>query len=384
MPTPVGAVGDYEWSTSATDESCANPFNGGGYLDLAGFGFGPDPLVTGDGVLYTALSSREFGYYEDTQSGISFTDDGYLVYGGIDNWSGDVGTPQELPDTTVPNGVAAMLWQDMQIVHDAPSGAGVTVATAGAGLGIIEFDNLRKADDAAGAQGTYDLEVFAVTGSRDLVFAYDNVTGPLTGVTVGAEDQTGEHGSALVNLGDASSTIEDDTVVCGTYVKDDSPVTFTYQVTVDDDVIEGQVLRNRLTHTVDNPGAKAVRLSNFVSVVEGAQPPAIKVIKKRDARERGADGVVVFKRPSAVSDERLTVFYDVLGTAVAGTDYRALDGSITFQPGKVRAREYVKAVNRKGQQGVRRVRIVLTEGDSYSVGAPKVAVVKIRDARRRR
>ncbi len=107
-------------------------------------------------------------------------------------------------------------------------------------------------------------------------------------------------------------------------------------------------------------------------------------MKKRDAREGGTDGVVVFKRPRATSDERLTVYYDARGNAVAGRDYRALDGSITFQPGKVRAREYVQAVKRKGQQGVRRVRIVLTEGESYSLGAPKVAVVKIRDARRRR
>ncbi|MGZ5403027.1 MAG: S8 family serine peptidase [Nocardioides sp.] len=385
MPTPVGAEGDYTITTSAQDEECVNPFTGdASFQDLFDFGDYRDPAITGDGNAWSAFTGRSYGFYEGTYSGLTLTDDGFLVYGPQDNYGGAPSVPQQVPSPAQPNNLAAFLWQDMQVVFDEASQAGVSLATAG-DLAVVQYDDLRLADDPTGAEGLYDVQVWQQTGSRDVVAVYGDVTGPVNPVTIGTENSAGDQGTALVNAGDASSVVAADTVVCMAYAGAEfAAETFTYQVTVDDDVLDGQELRNRLTHTVDNPGARAVQVSSFASVIDGAQAPAVKVIKKRDARERGADGVVMFKRPRAGSDERLTVFYDVRGTAVAGRDYRPLDGSITFRPGKVQAREFVQARNRKGQQGVRRVRIVLTEGDRYTVGSPKVAVVQIRDARRRR
>ncbi len=379
MPTVVGVDGAYEWSTSATDESCANPFNGGGYVDLAGFGIPPQPAVVGDGVLFTALPTRSYGFYESNQMGLAFSDDGFLQYGGPDFYTGEVETPQVLPDAAEPNNLAAMLWQDMQLVYDQAAGSGVSIATAGAGLAIIEFDDLRLADDPSGAQGTTDMQVFAETGSRDLVFAYDNVGGPVGAVTIGAENADASQGSALVNAGDASAVIGDDVVVCGTYTKDDGPRAFTYQVTVDDDVLDGQVLRNRLTHTVDNPGAEPVRLEQFVTVVEGAEPPEVTVETERDAKEPHRDGIVVFTRPDSAVGSRLTVEYDVGGDAVRGVDYLGLDGTVTFQADEDRATEFVQVIDRKRKQPVRRVLITLSEGEGYTVGDPFEAIVRILD-----
>lgn len=385
MPTPVGAEGDYTITTSDQDPECVNPFTGdASFQDLFDFDDFRDPGVTGDGNAWTAFTSRSHGFYEGTYAGLTFTDDGFLVYGPQDHYGGDPSVPQVLPSPAQPNNLAAFLWQDMQVVYDEASQAGVSLATAG-DLAVVQYDDLRLADDPTGAEGLYDVQVWQQTGSRDVVAVYGDVTGPVDPVTIGTENPGGDRGTALVNAGDASSVVAANTAVCMTYAGAEFDAqTFTYQVTVDDDVLDGQELRNRLTHTVDNPGSKAVRLSSFVTVIEGAEPPKIKVIKKRDAREGRRDGVVAFKRPRAASEERLTVFYDVRGTAVAGRDYRGLDGSITFRPGKARALEFVRVLNRKGKQGVRRVRIVLTEGDRYTIGTPKSAVVKIRDARRRR
>ncbi len=176
----------------------------------------------------------------------------------------------------------------------------------------------------------------------------------------------------------------DDRVVCMTYSTDLAAEEFTYQVTVDDDVIEGDVLRNRLTHTVDNPGAEPVQVSSFTQVVEGAAAPAVRVVPTRDAREPRRDGIVTFKRPASAVGEQLAVAYDVSGTAERGVDYRGLD-----RRGHVRARRPRRAGAGPGHQpagpaGRTHGPVTLAAGEGYSVGEPSVARVKIRDARRSR
>lgn len=163
-----------------------------------------------------------------------------------------------------------------------------------------------------------------------------------------------------------------------------SSSTFTYQVTVDDDVYDGQVLRNRLTNTVDNPGAKPVRMSEFVEVVEAGEPAAVTVHKLRDARQPDKDGLVVFKRPRSAVGERLTVDYGTRGSAERGRHFRGLDGAVTFVADARRAREYVRVINRKGRQDTRVVSVVLREADGYVVGDPSRARVRILEQRRNR
>ena len=68
--------------------SCANPFDGGGYVDLAGFGIDPQAAIVGDGVLFSALADRSYGFYESNQMGLAFSDDGFLQYGGPDFYEG--------------------------------------------------------------------------------------------------------------------------------------------------------------------------------------------------------------------------------------------------------------------------------------------------------
>lgn len=377
MPTAEGLEGSYEFTTSAEDPTCVNPFTGTAeYTDLAEFGIPTQPGIVGDGVAFTAFGDLSFGFYEDTFAGLTFTDDGFLVHG--EGYAGDPSTPQELPDAAAPNHLAAMLWQDMVLTHDADTGAGVSLATAG-DLAIVEFDGLRRAGDPDGAQGTYDMEVFRVDGSRDLVFAYDGLTGPLDGVTIGAENADGSAGSALVNRADATGAIDDGTVVCASYTDARlEPATFSYQVEVGPTVTDGDVLTNHLEHTVDDPAAHPMTVESEVPVA-GDDRPQVVVDRVRDAVEPHRDGRVVLQRPKGLRGEALEVAYEVAGDAAPGTDYEELTGTAKFAPGQHRATVEVEVIDRPGKQGTRTLELTLVPGPGYRPGDRGTATVEIRD-----
>lgn len=273
LPTSFGEEGSYTFTTSADDQACVNPLTGdASYFDLATeVGLTPQPGLEGDTSLWTAFSSLSFGHLGQQQAGLSFSDDGFLIFDPGSNYGGQPWEPQAVPDPAQPNNVEAMLWQDMAIHYDAAANHGVTLASGTDGSFVVmEFDGLRRYDDPEGAQGTYDVQVFSEVGSNDRVFSYDNITGPLDRVTIGAENAAGSAGSALVNNGDASSVITDGTVVCANYESaQGDPLEFSYQVTVDDTVHNRQVLRNSLEHTTSDPGAEPETTSAVVTV-EGA------------------------------------------------------------------------------------------------------------------
>ena len=148
---------------------------------------------------------------------------------------------------------------------------------------------MRLVGDPAGAPGTYDMRGRSPsTGSTDLVFAYDNVTGPLDDVTIGAENAAGTTASTLVNNGDAAEVITDDTVVCLAYqAADVDAANFTYQVTVDDDVHNRQVLTNNAVHTTSDPGAKLATATATVTVGSAEERSETAFVSQSDDRRRG-------------------------------------------------------------------------------------------------
>ncbi|TDE15825.1 S8 family serine peptidase [Jiangella asiatica] len=382
LPTAVGVEGNYEITTSANDPACVNPLTGtAAYFDLAGAGLAADPDISGDGVAYTVDFGSTFGFYDRPYTALGFTDDGFLIYDPAANYGGDPGTPQQLPDSARPNNLAAMLWQDMQIRYDGPSNTGVTLASAGQGaLGIIEYDDLRLAGDDPGAQGTYDVQAFAFRGSNDLVFAYDNLTGPLAGpITIGTENASGTTAASLVSAGSAAGVIADDTVVCATYAGPDlDPVEISYQVTVDGDVTDGQVLTNEVVHVTDNPGAQEVTTS--VDVTASVAAAVVTVEATADAVEPATDGVLTFTRPADAATGELTVSYSVEDNRYTqpGRDYEPLDGTVTFAPGETTATEVVGIIDRRGPSPRERtVTVTVEPGTGYEVGDPASATVEI-------
>ena len=178
LASTYGEEGNYTFTTSADDPEACEP----GYLDLASLGIKAQDTIVGDTKTFSAFGTGTFGFYDQAYKGLSFSDDGFLVYGS--GYGGSPWTPQAVPSAAKPNNVAALLWQDMDIRYDAQSGAGVTLAsTAGANqvldpgeIAIVEYDDMRVYGDAAGAGGSLDMQVIATAGSNDLVFVYDNIT----------------------------------------------------------------------------------------------------------------------------------------------------------------------------------------------------------------
>ncbi|TDD72946.1 DUF11 domain-containing protein [Jiangella aurantiaca] len=380
LETLVGVEGAYEITTSATDPQCINPFTGAAsYFDLASIGRAPNPNVSGDGVAFGVNFGGTYGFYDQPYTQVGFSDDGFLIYDVDANYGGDPGTPQALPSSARPNNLAALLWHDMQIVHNAATNSGVTLAaTTSGGVGIIEYDDLRLAGDPTGAQGTYDMEAIVFSGSNDLVFAYDNITGPLAGpITIGTENATGTSATALVNAGSAAGVIADDTVVCANYAGPNvDPVVITYDVTVNDDVENGQVLTNSAVHVTDNPGAQEVTVSDSVTV----SVPAITVAATADAVEPATDGALTFTRPAGSAARELTVTYSVENSRYTrpGRDYEALDGEVTFAPGQTTATEVIEVIDRRGPSPRERsVTVTVEPGAGYRVGDPASATVDI-------
>jgi uncharacterized repeat protein (TIGR01451 family) len=320
----------YAVTSSKTDASCVNPLLGTpGYFDLQSrLNIARQAGVVGDGKVFTVGGGFQYGLYDRFGPGVSFTDDGFLLFGGGANYGTAPGVTQAVPDAALPNSVLAMLWQDMEFVYDNAAGAGVSIASDGAGFFVIEFDKMRKKGDPTGAQGTYDFQVFAEAGSNDYVVAYNNLTGPLTGLTIGAENADGTGADALVNKGDASSAISDGTVVCMTAKpKDVDGASFSFQVKVDDGVADGP-LSNKLVHTVDNPGAKPASASHTL-MIDGVATPEVGLSVTPDRIDTGdttTATAIVFSSKAAAATGTVEFW---AGDRLAGTGILDATGKAT-------------------------------------------------------
>ncbi|MGN0064153.1 MAG: S8 family serine peptidase [Nocardioides sp.] len=284
QPTMAGVKGSYTWTTSADDTSCVNPVTGtAGYFDLESeLGIKTQAGAAGDTTRWTAFNNLSFGHYGQNFPGLSITDDGLVVRDAA-GWGGKPWETQAVPNAAQPNNLNAVLWQDMEVTYDQATNKGLSLASDDESIAIAEWDDVHLYEQPS---LSYDVQVIAQVGTSDIVYAYDNINGPLTGVTIGAEDSTGTNGQALVNKGDASSKITNGTVVCGTYNSADGEAqSFTYQVTVDADAPASVV--NAAVHTVDNPGAKEVTASSTVTVEGGTTTkvkPTIKLTVPKTVR----------------------------------------------------------------------------------------------------
>lgn len=255
MPSPKET---YNITTSIEDPSCDTGFTG--YVNLEGYGINSQSNISGDTLLYTAFSSQNpFHHFGQSYTGMGFSDDGFVIFDSVNHYAGKPWTPQTLPDATLPNNLLAMLWQDMKIEYNSSSNYGISLATSGPDVSIIEYDNAMTYSDSS---NQYDFEIVAHSGRDDTpgryeyVFAYDNLNGALTGpLTIGAENASGTTGVALVNNADASILLQDGLMICLDAVSVGKAASMTYDVAVDVGSI--QRLTNTAVTTVDNPGSTA-------------------------------------------------------------------------------------------------------------------------------
>ena len=216
-PEETSALG-YKISTNNDDPQCDTGYDG--YVNLQDLGIGVTGRVpTGDnyavGPFFT--NGARIDFFGKAYDGLWLTDDGFVFFDPSHYntpWE-----PQIIPQNDMPNGLVALLWQNMKIVYKKDKNHGVSLAASPDGeIVIVEFDDIRLAN---APDHRFDVEmvmrraVSHAPGDYEIVFAYDNMQGTLAGpLTVGVENVSGDKGTAFVNKDSAGQVIRNGLMVC--------------------------------------------------------------------------------------------------------------------------------------------------------------------------
>jgi hypothetical protein len=266
-------------TTSENDPLCDTGFDG--YFNLEDFDIFANPVISGDGLLFAFVFNGDpFNFYGNEFDNVYFTDDGFAVFDPDANYAGESGTPQMIPSADRPNNLAAMMWQDMEIFYDAATNQGVSAATVGPDVIIVEYDNM---EFPGGSDEHFDFEIVMTRsvddtpGSYEIVFAYDNLEGILAGpLTVGVENVLGNEATALVNNADSGGVLKDGLMVCFDFAVAQTEVTISYETTVDDEATLGTKM-NTVRSTTNVVGSEETTTSSGVYVGYPSFSPAIPI-----------------------------------------------------------------------------------------------------------
>jgi acetyl esterase/lipase len=155
---------------------------------------------------------------------------------------------------------------------------------------------------------------------------------------------------------------------------------------VDDNLVEGdEAVELRLaydpSYRIDSAHASA-----SLTITDNDSPAGLPVVTIQatdpGAAEAGADPGVFTVSVAGGFPGDLTVRYTVAGTAVNGTDYAPLSGSLTIPAGQTSATLEVDPVADGVLETAETVLVTLAPSSSYAVGSPATAGVDIADADR--
>ncbi len=135
--------------------------------------------------------------------------------------------PQSIPDAALPNNLIAMLWSDLEIIYDdgVTSGTqkGITLATAGKDLSIVEYDDPEVWNSGASV-GDFEVVINSTVnndpGHPEIIVAFDNLNPDALPdlATVGVESIGGREAAAYLNNADPT-VLSDGLMVCFDYQK---------------------------------------------------------------------------------------------------------------------------------------------------------------------
>ncbi len=225
-PPPSKPGGSYVVTNSITDVSCDTGF--GGYLDLASLTTPilPNSALSGDSRAWSAFSGQDpINFYGEDYQGVAFSDDGFAVFDPTNNYGGQSWNSQLLPDAALPNNLAAMFWSDLKIVYDDGAGSGqpkgITLATAGKDISIIEYDDPEVFNNSTSV-GDFEIIIHSAVnndpGKPEIIVAFDNLnTAALPDLaTIGVESPGGVEGAAFLNNADPAGLVNG-LIVCFDY-----------------------------------------------------------------------------------------------------------------------------------------------------------------------
>lgn len=271
----------YVVTDNIVDPTCDTPW--GGYMDWKLYGFSANAGISGDTAYWTAFSTYGgFDYYgKHYDMGLSFADDGFAMLDPAANYGGEPWTNQMIPDSDQPNNVIAAFWKDLEIVYDAATNKGVTlVGTGPGGVAVVEYDDVQPFEGDGSVH--YDVELFMWTSAGpgpEIMFAYDNVVGPVDDVTVGVEDKDGA--LATLYAYNETNSIADGLVICIDYVGPE-PRTITYQATVDAPMAM-DMFTNTVQHDTDalntmvETGSRTIKVNYPPAIDKSVYPASVSV-----------------------------------------------------------------------------------------------------------
>ena len=267
----------YNVTTSDTDELCRTPFAEDGlYDDLASFGIMPVSTIVGDSVAFNVTwrggTANPIDFYGETKNPVTtITDDGFAFFDSSPGANPWINTP--IPFADDPNDMMAPFWTDMEIFYQADEEGirGVTLATAGPDLSIVEYDDMQLWSADGSNTERFDFQIIQqhtpsdAPGAYEVKFAYDNLSSIPEALTVGVENRSGSSGEQIIYNDGTAGTMHDKLVICFDLAGAAEPQVITYQVTVDEDASTSP-LTNRVTHNTDAVGSMPAVASVDVNV----------------------------------------------------------------------------------------------------------------------
>lgn len=332
---PGASFRDYVMTTSATDAGCAMPLaNSGAYVNLNGYGLAPSAGVSGEGLWNWNTTGDPISFYgQNVGNTIRISDNAAAYFGTAALVSG---ANADIPDPAAPNNLMAFFWRDLVINYDAATVKGVTLANLTSGgvpvAHIIEMDDVSLQSDAT---KTYDTEMYIskavddTPGEYEIVFAYDNINGPLDIGTIGVENDTGTIGTKYAYNDAALGAITNGMAICFDYQIVPPPATvITFQVMLTDTL--APTLTNTAVHDNDGLGTLPEEASVTIDTPSGF-PQAVD-----DTYNVLANGVLTVAAPGVLTND---VFASNDGHAVAlvtaplhGVLSLNADGSFIYTP----------------------------------------------------
>ena len=269
-------------TTNRDNPLCDTGF--GGYVDLASFGIFAREQISGNNFIkrfddfFNGTDPVEY-YGISYPDGLYFTDDGFALL------NKDAGPNQatnvDIPNSDDPNNLLAAFWRDLEVVYDADTNRGVSIAGTASGLMLIEYDDVEPAP-AGSTNQRFDFEIIMsrqrndLPGSYEVVFAYDNINGSTTPGTIGLENSDA---SKYVKYAHNDAQNLEDLIVCFDYVTGRE---ISYQTTIDQDVTRPAELINSVEHNIagsipSTSSAEAVYVPDVILGIEMSAPEMVYV-----------------------------------------------------------------------------------------------------------
>jgi len=129
--------------------------------------------------------------------------------------------------------------------------------------------------------------------------------------------------------------------------------------------------------TVSPPVDYRINESNWLVVTDEVILPTISITGV-NASEPGSHGTFTVTRTGSTTDP-ITVDYSISGTAINGTDYLALGGSVTILAGQSLKVTSIVVLDDNLLEGTETVILTIVPSLDYQIGSPSTVTINISD-----